>query len=282
MDPVATAVAGQWGTPAATNWHVEGSPIRILAPGVHLLRRPGWHIHDEHLDRLLPPELAARRPVLVFPSIHRSERGVAALTVHPLGNVGASNEVGGEPHRLVPTSPRLMTAALRSLAEGAKTLGVPVTFEATHHGPALELPAFFAEIGLAELEEPPPDRVRLLARTLSELVAADDDHVALGVGGGHYAPHFTDLALKRRWAFGHMLSRHALAVADREIAQSAYVYTAEAEGILFARAEDAESSLWTGVGRRLADSGAESRLAEVGPEDRGASRFPSSRAPPGP
>ncbi len=264
-DPVATAVAQRWGTPAATEWHVEGSPIRAVGSGVYLLRRPGWHIHDEHLDRLLPAELAARRPVLVFPSIHRSERGVAALTVHPLGNPGISHDVGGEPHRLNPTAPRLMTGALRSLAEGAKSLGVPATFEATHHGPSLDLPAFFAEIGFPEHEEPPADAVRILARALSDLTATVGDRVAVGVGGGHYAPHFTDLAVKRRWAFGHILSRHALAVADREIAESAYALTPGAEGILFARAEDAESSVCAGVARRLKDSEAESHLSPEAP-----------------
>lgn len=258
-DPVATAVSARWGTPRASDWHVDGSPIRQLSRSVFLLRRPGLHIHDEHLDQALPGPLAARRPTLVFPSIHRSERGVPALTVHALGNVGAANEVGGEPHRLVPTAPRLMAGALRSLAEEGASLGVSVTFEATHHGPAVDLPAFFAEIGFPELEEPPAAAVRVLARTLLELTESVDDRVALGVGGGHYAPHFTDLVLKRRWAIGHILSRHALVEADGAIARSAFAQTPEAEGILFARAEDAESSIWAGVGSRLKDSFAERR-----------------------
>lgn len=254
MDPVARAVAERWQTSGSTEWHVDGSPIRMIGPGVYLLRRPGWHIHDEHLDRLLPVDLVARRPALVFPSIHRSERGVAALTVHPLGNVGPLSEVGGEPNRLVPTAPELMTSALRSLGEASESLGIPVTFEATHHGPALDLPAFFAEIGCSELEEPRADAVRALARTLSDIPSSEGDRVAVAVGGGHYAPHFTDLARKRRWAFGHILSRHALALADRAIAQSAYALTPGSEGIVFARAEDAENPIWAGVGPRLKDN----------------------------
>ena len=260
-DPVARAVAENWGTPPASPWHVDGTPIRTLAPGVHLLRRPGWHIHDEHLDRRLPADLRTLRPVLVFPSIHRSERGVASLTVHPLGNVGPASDVGGEPRRLVPSSPALMTAALRSLAEGAGSVGIPATFEATHHGPALDLPAFFAEIGSTEGIAPPADAVRLLSTTLAHLAVADDDRVALGVGGGHYAPHFTELALKRRWAFGHILSRHALAVADRTVAEEAYASTPAAVGILFARAEDAGAPLWSGIGPRRKDNDADVRVA---------------------
>ncbi len=142
---------------------------------------------------------------------------------------------------------------------------MPAPFEATHHGPARDLPAFFAEIGFPEHEEPPPAAVRVLAETLSGLAPTNDDRVAVGAGGGHYAPHFTDLALKRRWAFGHILSRHALALADPEIARSAYAQTPEAQGVLFARAEDAESSVWAGVGRRLKDSGAESRRSPDAP-----------------
>lgn len=258
-DPVATAVGALWGTPVASDWHVDGSPIRTLPNGVRLLRRPGWHVEDNHLDRRLPTELRARRPVLVFPSIHRSARGVAALAVHPLGNLGPSNEVGGEPRTVVPTAPRLMTAALRSLAEGGRSLGTPATFEATHHGPALELPSFFAEIGYGELEAPPDEAVRLLARVLSDLSVTEADRVAVGVGGGHYAPHFTDLALKRRWAFGHIVSRHALPLVDRELAEAVLDATPEAEGILYARAEDADCPPWRAIGPRLKDTASETR-----------------------
>ncbi len=264
LDPVARAVSAHWGTPESTGDHVDGVPIRALRPDVLVLRRPGLHIHDEELDRRLPSGLTVRHPTLVFPSIHRSERSVPCLTVHPLGNVGPEAEIGGRPRTLAPTDPLRMADALRRLGESGVRIGWSATYEATHHGPALGVPAMFVEIGFGELAEPPSEAVRSLAQVIPELSSDPKDRVALAIGGGHYAPHFTDLAVKRRWAFGHLLSRHALSELDAETARSAFEQTPGAEGWVSARAEDAGHVALRGVGMRLRDNEA-SRRGESAP-----------------
>ncbi len=269
-DPVAVRVAELWGTPPADEGHVDGAPIRRLAPGVGLLKRGVRHVHDEHLDLRLPAPLRAEAPTLVFPSIHRSDQSVACLTVHPLGNAGDTADVGGRPRTLVPTDPQRMAAALRGLAEGAPGAGVPATYEATHHGPELGLPAFFVEIGFGERSEPSEEAVRLLARVLPSLPVTTDDRVALGVGGGHYTPRFTELALRRRWAFGHLISRHALAGLDRATARSAFARTPGAEGILYARSEDARNPVFEGLAARLRENEAPRRGDGIGAPTGGA------------
>jgi len=256
VDPVARAVAEMWGELPATGAHLDGTPIRRLRETVLVVRRPGLHVHDEELDQRLPEEVRSGRPTLVFPSIHRSERNVPCLTVHPLGNPGREAEVGGRPRTLVPSDPRRMADALRRLDEGASSLGLTATYEATHHGPALGLPAFFVEIGFGELPAPPPDAVRVLADVIPSIEPDRSDRVALGVGGGHYAPHFTDLALHRKWAFGHILSRHALEEVDRNTAREAFALSGSAEGVVFVRASDAPHPVLDGVGPRLRDQDA--------------------------
>jgi D-tyrosyl-tRNA(Tyr) deacylase len=263
-DPVAREVATAWGTPPATGEHVDGAAIRTLSETALLLRRPGFHIHDERLDARLPPRLRELGPTLVFPSIHRSERNVSCLTVHPIGNVGDSAVVGGRPRVLVPTDPPLMTAALRALAQRGEGAGLSATFEATHHGPALELPAMFVEIGYGTDLAPPPEAVRVLSEVIPHLHRGEGDLVALAVGGGHYAPHFTDLALKRRWAFGHIISRHALAGLDATTARAALDQSKGADGWVAARAEDAGHRALTSVGKRLRDSEAPLRGTSPG------------------
>lgn len=262
VDPVASAVAAEWGTLPPSDFRADDEPLRRVNERVLLLRRPGLHIHDEGVDRLLPEGLRAGRPTLIFPSIHRSERNVACLTVHPLGNPGPRAEVGGRPRTLVPTDPRRMASALRLLDEEGGNIGLRATYEATHHGPAVGLPAFFVEIGYGELPRPPLDAVRALARAIPMIDADLSDRVALGVGGGHYVPHFSDLALRRRWAFGHLLSRHALAEVDRPTAGDAYALSEGAEGVVFARAEDARHPVLEGLGPRLRDADAPPRPAE--------------------
>jgi len=259
MDPVAREVAHRWGTLPAAEGHVDGVPVRRLGPRALVVMRPGAHIHDEHVDERLPPELLRSRPTLVFPSIHRSERNVPCLTVHPLGNPGAQAEVGGRPRTLVATDPGRMASALRLLAEGAGPLGLSATYEATHHGPEVGLPALFIEIGYGELPRPPPEAVKVLAEVIPQLERSPADRVALGVGGGHYVPHFTELTLRRRWAFGHLISRHAIAEMDRATALAAYERTAGAEGIVFARAEDARHPMLEGIGARLREQDAPMR-----------------------
>jgi len=258
-DPVARQVAGQWGTPPSTGDHVDGVPLRRLPGGVLMLHRTPLHIYDELLDHRLPAELRRSEPTLVFPSIHRSEQNIPCLTVHPIGNPGASAEVGGRPRTLVPTDPRRMATTLRRLHEYESRAGLGATFEATHHGPFLELPAFFVEIGYGTLPEPPDAAVKALAEVLPDLELVGHDRVALAVGGGHYAPHFTELVKTRDWAFGHILSRHALTDLSRETAHQAYTGTSEAEGIVAARAEDLSLPALEGVGPRLRDRAAPRR-----------------------
>jgi D-aminoacyl-tRNA deacylase len=154
-----------------------------------------------------------------------------------------------------------MTATLRTLSEEGGETGLPATFEATHHGPELEQPAFFVEIGYATETAPPLPAVRLLARVLPRLSSHEVDRVAMAAGGGHYAPHFTELALRRHWAFGHILSRHALETIDGPTAAAALQATPGAEGILFSRAEDAQQPIWRATGSRLRDAEAPERHA---------------------
>ena len=264
-DPVATALRERWGVSPATGEFVDGIPVRRLSEGALLIGRPGAHIYDERLDLRLPPAWAGRRLTLIFPSIHRSERNVECLTVHPLGNPGPTAEVGGRPRTFTPTDPRLMTGMLQTLAERGPAVGWPATFEATHHGPELGRPAFFVEIGYGTQPGPPDAAVRLLAETIPFVRPSLGDRVAVGAGGGHYMPHITELAIRRRWSFGHLLSRHALTELDPGSARAAWDGTPGAEGVLFARAEDAESPVWDGVGPRLRDGDAPRRSAAETP-----------------
>jgi D-tyrosyl-tRNA(Tyr) deacylase len=254
---MATLVAEAWGTPASTGEFVAGSALRQLAPAVELLRRPGLHIFDTQLGQALPARL--RSVPIVFPSRHRSESGIACLTVHPLGNLGPDATVGGEPGRLVPSAARLMADALRQLEEPAQSVGVPATYEATHHGPLLHQPAFFAEI--ADVL-PETDRRKLagpVANALLDLTEDSSDRVAIGVGGGHYAPHFTELALTRRWAFAHIVPRHALELLTPDLQQQLHEGAPPPEGAIFQRSTDADRPEWIQWGPRLRDADAPPR-----------------------
>jgi D-tyrosyl-tRNA(Tyr) deacylase len=152
-----------------------------------------------------------------------------------------------------------MADALRRLTDGSARVGRPATYEATHHGPFVTVPAFFLEVGGADPDHPPAAALDLLAEVARELTPDAADHIVVGVGGGHYAPHFTDLAQRRSLAFGHILPRHALDGITLETAIEARTKTPESEGVVYARAADAERPHANGWGPRFRESSAPRR-----------------------
>ncbi len=185
----------------------EGRPAYRRGDAV-LVSIPELHLDRDHLDRDLQNALGETPEVVVYLSKHRSESRTPSLTVHPIGNPGAA-EFGGHPGTLVPAAPLWMTEALRRLRTTAAGLPYEVTFEATHHGPYLETPTFFIEQGSTEVEWADRRASEAIARALLDL-EPEGVPVAVGLGGGHYAPRHTDVAVARRVAFGHLLSGHAL------------------------------------------------------------------------
>lgn len=173
-----------------------------------LVSIPELHLDRDHLDRDLQHALGPPVELVVYLSKHRSESRTPSLTVHPIGNPKAA-DFGGRAETLVPAAPLWMTEALRRLRTTAAGLPYEVTFEATHHGPYLETPTFFIEQGSTEAEWRDRRASEAIARALLDLAPADVP-IAVGLGGGHYAPRHTDVALARRVAFGHLLSGHAL------------------------------------------------------------------------
>jgi D-aminoacyl-tRNA deacylase len=163
---------------------------------------PDEHIFHDNADLELKTVLGNDPECIIYASRHRSESGKRSLTVHPIGNFGSA-DFGGRPKTLVPSSPHLMTQALRLLRKKAKDLDFSVSYEATHHGPYLQTPTFFIEIGSDENAWRDENAALAIAETLLE-VRTKDYPVGIGVGGGHYVPRITDVALEREISFSDM------------------------------------------------------------------------------
>ena len=185
----------------------EGRPSWRMRDAI-LLTIGEHHLERDHLDRYLESAFGDHADLVVYLSKHRSESRRPSLTVHPIGNPGPA-EFGGQPETLVPSAPRWMTAALRGLQAEARDLAYEVTFEATHHGPYLTTPTFYIEQGSTEREWIDHEASRAIARVLVTMRPSDAP-IAIGLGGGHYVPRHTDLALRRKIAFGHLLAAYAI------------------------------------------------------------------------
>jgi len=166
------------------------------------------HLDEDYVDDRVSQALGVAVDVIIFASRHRAESRIPTLTVHPIGNY-TSADFGGKPATLCRTSPHLMTSALRALANNAKGLGFNVSFETTHHGPSVNSPAFYIEIGSYEELWGREDAAQAIAESIMSV--KDQGHpVVVCVGGGHYAPRFTEIAITRKVSIGHMAANYAL------------------------------------------------------------------------
>ncbi len=191
------------------------------------------HIFHDNVDKEISQALGENPEVIIYASRHRSESGKRSLTVHPIGNYGKA-EFGGNERTLVPSSPHLMTEAMRLLRKKAADLEFSVSFEATHHGPYLETPTFFIEIGSDEIAWRNTEAAKAIAETIME-IQTKDYPVGIGVGGGHYSPRMTDVARERKISFGHMVPSYALPNLDSEMANLVVSATSGVEKVYFHR-----------------------------------------------
>jgi D-aminoacyl-tRNA deacylase len=191
----------------------EGTPA-LVRGDLTLITIPGVHLHCDHIDDQVEAALGQRPEAVVFLSRHRAASGQRSLTVHPIGNWNRA-EHGGRERELVQAAPDLMTSLLRELKRQAVGLPFEVTFEVTHHGPYLETPTLFIEIGSSEASWGDQDAARAIARSLTEVPVIACPR-AIGIGGGHYAPRFTEVSLAKKISFGHMLPNHALDLTDMD------------------------------------------------------------------
>ncbi len=166
------------------------------------------HLHLDHVDRTIGETLGVQIDEVVFLSKHRAASGKPTLTVHPIGNFGKA-DYGGREGALVPASPSFLSGLLRTLASTARGLPFEVSYEVTHHGPYLEVPTTYVEIGSDETKWGNLEAAKAMAEALLSWAPADGPTV-VGIGGGHYAPRFTEVTLAKRVCFGHMVAKHVL------------------------------------------------------------------------
>jgi D-aminoacyl-tRNA deacylase len=164
--------------------------------------------YDGEITRIEPEHGA---DYYVYASTHRSAAGTPSFTVHTPGNWGSA-EMGGREKTLNTSLPSRMKAAAQELARlSAASLGWPVSIEADHHGPTLEKPLMFVEIGSGEAHWGAREAGEIAARAILAAIRNTRTwQVHIGFGGSHYAPKFGPMVISGNEAFGHIISGYAL------------------------------------------------------------------------
>ncbi len=209
---------------------------------------PDKKIRHENIDTQIYEQLHIEPKIAIFLSRHRSKMGEPTLTVHPIGNYGDA-KFGGKPKTLVPAAPRMMTHLLQLIKKNLQPthLKYQVCYEVTHHGPFLKIPTLFVEVGSTEIQWQQKEPASLIASSLLELLAKyhyeeeypNDIPVLLGIGGGHYAPRFTEVALAKKIAFGHMIPTYQIdgGNIDDEILEKTIQATPNIKGVYLHKKE---------------------------------------------
>ena len=189
------------------------------------------HIHAEEIDKKWINQTNLNIDNIVFLSRHKAASGRPSLTVHPIGNWGAA-DYGGKEGEISGATPGWMTGLLLNIRKN-RISGYDVCFEATHHGPLLETPTMFLEIGSSESEWEKKEPAEALIKSLLELKPAKGVNV-VGIGGGHYTPRFTEAAFTHEVCFGHMVANYGVSVLNPDIVTKA-ISRSKAEGVYFHR-----------------------------------------------
>ena len=150
--------------------------------------------------------------LVVFLSRHQSRSGQPILSVHVPGNLSHA-DFGGVSNLVSVAPANAMRAALLELERQRTLLGLDgfrVYYEGTHHGPSLNVPTIFVEIGSSEREWTVPEAGEAAAHAaMSAALNADSVEAAIGLGGSHCNSRFTSHGLKMPIAFGHIVPSYA-------------------------------------------------------------------------
>jgi D-aminoacyl-tRNA deacylase len=167
------------------------------------------------------PDNFPNATLIVFISRHSSQSGKPTLSVHTPGNFGLA-ELGGLPREISVSPATAMQTALKALI-GQKeelSLNYEVSYECTHHGPSLNVPTMFVELGSSEPQWQDSTAAGAVAHAAMSAIATftkPRGTAVLGIGGTHYNQKFTLMALVGEAVFGHMIPKYAVSAVDSEM-----------------------------------------------------------------
>ena len=188
------------------------------------------HIYTDGLDRKIDADL------FIFISKHSAVEGRPSLTCHPIGNFGKA-EKGGREKTLCTAPSFFLKNILNELNKNSDDADYDVTMEATHHGPFLEKPILFVEIGSSEKEWEDQNAGSIIAKSLISTIKNNSNNnysinknfneknnnyeSIFVIGGSHYNHVATKAMLKTNFGVGHICTKYNLENLDESLIKQA-------------------------------------------------------------
>jgi len=179
-------------------------------------------IYTENLDL----EKINKYDFIIFASCHKSEKKEKTLSVHAPGNF-RNAQFGGEREKVCKTSAffqKQIFEKLKSNAEKYPLKNYDVTLECTHHGPLINKPCIFIEIGATKNEWKDKKAGFVIAKTISEIINEFKENpyneIAIGIGGPHYCPNFNKIQLNSNIAISHIIPKYVFPLSEEMVKQA--------------------------------------------------------------
>ncbi len=189
-----------------------------FAPNLPIIKIKKKAIYAEDLNEKNYPELR-NIDFIIFATTHKSKKGDSSLSIHAPGNFRGA-DLGGKPGKICSTSALVLKFLFKELNKQAEKANLPeyfVTMEATHHGPLIEKPCCFIEIGSTEKQWKDENAARIIARTIFSLQNYMPDEKwkpSIAIGGPHYCPVFNKIQLNSEYAISHVIAQYNLPIIE--------------------------------------------------------------------
>ncbi len=179
-------------------------------------------ISDENLNL----EKINKYDFIIFASKHQSKEGIKSLSIHAPGNFKKA-EYGGREGKVCSTSALFQKQLFENLNKQVEEnilKDYQVTLECTHHGPLINKPCVFIEIGSTEIEWKDKRAGFIIAKTIRDTIENFEENpyneIAIGIGGPHYCPNFNKIQLNSNIALSHIIPGYDLPLTEEMIKEA--------------------------------------------------------------
>lgn len=194
----------------------------------------------------LKKEVIDQFDFIIFASKHQSEKQVKTLSLHAPGNWKTA-DYGGIKGKVCKSSAVFQKQMFEKLRDNAKEHNLKeyeITLECTHHGPLIDKPCVFIEIGATEREWRDPKAAFVIAKTIHQMIQEFKENkyneIAIGIGGPHYCPNFNKIQMESNVAISHIIPEYALPLTEELLKEAIEKTEEEIDFVILD---------WKGVGR---------------------------------
>ena len=193
-----------------------------FTPNIPIIELKKESIFSENIDKM--PEFK-NIDFIIFATKHKSAKGNPSLSLHAPGNWRTA-DYGGKPGKVCNTSSLILKYLFQNLnkiSEQDNLKDYEITLECTHHGPLINKPCCFIELGSKEEQWQEIEPAKVLAKTILTLqnYKENSNYIpTIGIGGPHYCPNFNKIQQNSKYAISHIIPEYALPLTENMLKEA--------------------------------------------------------------